>query len=86
MTAATLITASAARNPARPAAGDDRPMTLAQTAAYLQLSRAHLSNVIKGRVAGVAPLRHAAVGRRILVRPSWADQWLEELAARAGER
>lgn len=86
MTAATLITTPAARNPARHAAGDDRPMTLSQTAAYLQMSRAHLSNVINGKVASVLPLRHAAIGRRILVKPSWADQWLEQLAARSVER
>jgi hypothetical protein len=47
---------------------DDRPMTLAQTAAYLQMSRAHLLNVINGKVAGVPPLRYAAIGCRILVK------------------
>jgi len=47
---------------------DDRPMTLAQTAACLQMSRAHRSNVINGKVAGVPPLRHVAIGRRILVK------------------
>jgi len=47
---------------------DDRPMTLAQTAAYSQMSRAHLSNVINGKVAGGPPLRYASIGRRILVK------------------
>jgi AraC-like DNA-binding protein len=47
---------------------DDRPMTLAQMAAYLQMSRAHLSNVINGRVAGVPPLRYVTIGRRNLVK------------------
>lgn len=67
------------------ASEDDRPMTLTQTAEYLQMSRAHLSNVINGKVA-VPPLRHAAIGRRILVRRSWADHWLEELAVRSTEK
>ena len=37
-------------------------MTRKQTAAYLQISTAHLSNVLNGKVPGVAPLRHAVVG------------------------
>jgi Helix-turn-helix domain len=51
--------------------------TLKQTAAYLQISKAHLSNVIKGKVAGIPPLRHAQIGRRILIKREWADEWLE---------
>ena len=51
--------------------------TLQQTAAYLQISKAHLSNVIKGKVAGVPALRHAQIGRRILIKRGWADEWLE---------
>jgi hypothetical protein len=43
-------------------------MTLAQTAACWQMSRAHRSNVINGKVAGVPPLRHAPIGRRILIK------------------
>jgi hypothetical protein len=51
--------------------------TLKQTAAYLQISKAHLSNVIRGKVAGIPPLRHAQIGRRILIKREWADEWLE---------
>jgi hypothetical protein len=47
---------------------DDRSMKLAQTAACLQMSRAHLSNVINWKVAGGPPLRYASIGRRILVK------------------
>jgi excisionase family DNA binding protein len=52
-------------------------LTLKQAAAYLQVSKAHLSNVINGRVTGVPPLRHAQIGRRILIKRAWADEWLE---------
>jgi len=52
-------------------------LTLEQTAVYLRISKAHLSNLITGKVAGVPALRHARAGRRILIRREWADQWLE---------
>jgi hypothetical protein len=52
-------------------------LTLAQTAAYLRISKAHLSNVIAGRVPGVPVFRHVRAGRRILIKREWADQWLE---------
>lgn len=52
--------------------------TLKHAAEYLQISKAHLSNVINGKVAGVPPLRCAHVGRRILIKRKWADEWLEK--------
>ncbi len=54
-------------------------MTLSQTAEYLQISKAHLSNVIHGKVPNLPPIKHANVGRRTLVKKSWADAWLDEL-------
>ena len=53
-------------------------LTLKQAAQFLRISRAHLSNVINGKVAGVPPLRYAKVGRRILIKREWADEWLEK--------
>ena len=38
-------------------------LSLAQAAGYLGISKAHLANVIHGRVVGVPALRHAKVGR-----------------------
>jgi excisionase family DNA binding protein len=52
-------------------------MTLTQTAAFLRISKTQLSNVINRRVPGVPPLRHARVGRRILIKREWVDDWLE---------
>jgi hypothetical protein len=39
-----------------------------------------LSNVINGKVEGVPKLLVARVGRRILIRREWADEWLEKAA------
>jgi excisionase family DNA binding protein len=58
-------------------------LTLTQAAAYLRVSKTHLSNAIKGKIPGIARLRCAAVGRRFLIRREWADAWLELVA---GER
>jgi|ERR1035438_6682109 transcriptional regulator with XRE-family HTH domain len=38
-------------------------MTLKEVAEYLRVSKAHLSNVINGKVSGVPALRHARIGR-----------------------
>jgi len=51
-------------------------MTLSQTAAYLQISKAHLSNVINGKVPGVPPLRCFRAGRRILIKLEWVHEWM----------
>lgn len=53
-----------------------------QAAEYLRISKAHLSNVINGKIRGVPTLSHARIGRRILIKREWADEWLEE----AGQR
>ena len=52
-------------------------MNLRQAAAYLQVSKAHLSNVINGKVSGVPPVRSFRVGRRVLIKREWIDKWLE---------
>ena len=62
---------------------ESQVMTLQQTASYLRISKAHLSNIINGKVPGVPPLPHAAVGRRTLIRRIWADEWLEKMGARS---
>jgi excisionase family DNA binding protein len=62
--------------------GDERSpvLTLKETAEYLGISKAHLSNVINRRVPGLPALRHAKIGRRTLIKREWADQWLEKAA------
>ena len=52
-------------------------MNLKQAADYLQVSKAHLSNVINGKVRGVPPVRAFRLGRRVLIKREWIDAWLE---------
>jgi excisionase family DNA binding protein len=52
-------------------------LSLKQAAVYLQVSKAHLSNVINGKVAGVPSLRAFRLGRRVLIKREWIEQWLE---------
>jgi len=54
-------------------------MTLKQAAAYLQISKAHLLNVINGKVPDVPPLRCFRVGRRVLIKREWVDEWIESV-------
>jgi hypothetical protein len=54
-------------------------LDLKATAEYLGISKAHLSNVINRKVLGVPPLRCARIGRRILIKREWADEWLESV-------
>ena len=64
-------------DPQRPAANQPIVMTLTQAAEYLQVSKAHLSNVINGKVPEVPPVRSFRLGRRVLIRREWIDAWLE---------
>jgi excisionase family DNA binding protein len=52
-------------------------LSLRQAADYLNVSKAHLSNVINGKVHGVKPVRFFRLGRRVLIKREWIDEWLE---------
>jgi excisionase family DNA binding protein len=58
-------------------------MTLKQAADYLQISKAHLSNVINGKVPEVPRLRCFRVGRRVLIKREWVDEWMESAGLEA---
>jgi len=62
--------------------GPSTVLDLKQTAKYVGISKAHLSNVLNGKVNGVPPLRCARIGRRILIKREWADEWLDEMAGK----
>lgn len=59
----------------------DEILTVAEVAAELRCSRAHVHNAINGKVAGVSPLPAIHMGRRKLVRRSALECW-----KRANER
>jgi excisionase family DNA binding protein len=58
-------------------------LTLTQAASYLRISKAHLSNVINGKVPGVSPVRFFRMGRRILIKREWIDEWMDFADRRA---
>jgi excisionase family DNA binding protein len=59
---------------------DSSVMSLKQAASYLQVSKAHLSNLINGKVTGVPPVRSFRLGRRVLFKREWIDAWIEAAA------
>lgn len=59
------------------ALGDGEVLTLGDIARILRCSKAHVCNVINGKVPGVPRLPHLAVGRRKLVRREWLEEWME---------
>ncbi len=52
-------------------------MTLPEVAALLHCSKAHVSNVISGAVAGCPPIPAVRLGRRTLVRRESLLTWIE---------
>lgn len=50
-------------------------LTLNEVARDLRSSKAHICNIIAGRVRGLAPLAVIRLGRRILVRRSTLEEW-----------
>ena len=55
--------------------------TINEAARILRCSKAHLSNVLNGKVSSLPPLPHVSLGRRKLIRRIILQQWLENLEA-----
>ena len=56
-------------------------LTLQEVANRLRCSKAHLCNVVNGKLPGLPPLPIVRIGRRILIRVESLDQWLNLLEA-----
>lgn len=56
-------------------------LTMAEVAALLRCSKAHVSNIVSGKVNGVPALPSVQLGRRILVRREAMLTWLRSLEA-----
>jgi len=54
-------------------------LTLTEASKILRCSKAHLSNVLNGKVARLPPLPHLSLGRRTLIRRAVLQLWLERL-------
>lgn len=57
---------------------DFEPLTLREVAELLKVSKAHISNIVAGRVPGCAPIPTVSLGRRKLVRRAALLAWVHE--------
>jgi excisionase family DNA binding protein len=60
-------------------------LTVAEIAVELRCSKAHVYNVIAGRVDGVRPLPAICMGRRKLVRRATLEEWKKGNESGAGD-
>jgi len=51
-------------------------LTISEAAHVMRCSKAHLQNVIQGRVVNVPPLPCVRVGRRVLIRRESLERWI----------
>ena len=58
--------------------GREGVLTIIEVAAELRCSKAHVYNLIAGRVKGVRPLPVVALGRKMLVRRETLEAWTRE--------
>jgi hypothetical protein len=54
-------------------------LNLAEAAALVRCSRAHLSNVVNGKVHGIPRLPTVRIGRRVLFRRESLELWLQQV-------
>ncbi|MFN9297879.1 MAG: helix-turn-helix domain-containing protein [Acidobacteriota bacterium] len=59
-----------------------RVMNLAEAAEFVRCSKAHLCNILNGKVRGIPQLPAVRVGRRLLFRRESLERWLGEVEAR----
>ena len=55
--------------------GMSEVLTVPDVARDLRCSRAHIYNLINGKVPGISPLPAIRLGRRILIRRSTLESW-----------
>jgi excisionase family DNA binding protein len=53
-------------------------LTVREVAALLHCSKAHVSNVVAGKVRGCDPLPALRLGRRTLIRRESLREWIEQ--------
>ena len=54
-------------------------LTMEEVARLLRCSKAHLCNVMNGKVSSLPPLPYMSLGRRKLIRRSALERWMERL-------
>jgi excisionase family DNA binding protein len=60
-------------------------LTVAEAARLLGCSKAHLHNVIGGKVHDLPPLPVLRIGRRVLIRQQALLRWMEQVEGRETE-
>jgi excisionase family DNA binding protein len=60
-------------------------LTVSEAARELRCSKAHIHNIIGGRVPNLPPLPVLRIGRRLLIRHDALMQWLMDLERREVE-
>ena len=53
--------------------------TITEAAVLLKCSKAHVGNLLAGKVPGVQPLPYVPIGRRKLIRRSALNTWMEKI-------
>lgn len=56
-------------------------LTIKESAAMLRCSKAHIQNLLAGKVFGAPPLPFIPVGRRKLIRRESLMRWIEQAEA-----
>ena len=56
-------------------------LNLAEAAALIRCSRAHLSNIVNGKIRGIPRLPAVRIGRRVLFRRESLELWLQQVEA-----
>ncbi|HEX4769720.1 MAG TPA: helix-turn-helix domain-containing protein [Bryobacteraceae bacterium] len=52
-------------------------LTIKDVARLLRCSKTHVQNALRGKVPGMPPLTHLAIGRRKIIRRQWLNLWME---------
>jgi excisionase family DNA binding protein len=53
--------------------------TLADIARVLRCSKAHISNIVRGKVPRLPPLPIVRIGRRVLIRDEALREWMKSV-------
>ena len=62
----------------------EQVLTVGEAAQVIRCSRAHLLNIVHGRVANVPPVPYVRVGRRLLFRRESLERWLAAIESPTG--
>ena len=60
-------------------------LTICEVARELRCSKAHVHNIVAGKVPNLPPLPVLRIGRRVLVRTVGLNAWMSDLEARGIE-